>query len=131
MSETIRELREQFERDLENDTFLSINPHGIEHNEAYDKCINIVESIQADRENDYGDAGKSHDNIAEMWTAYLQRRFGTFVNIDRTDVAVMMMLMKASRFAYQRKHDSVLDMASYADFALQFMDEHETKANPR
>lgn len=96
-----------------------------EHSQAYQ---NIIDMIQADRQNDYGDAGASFDNIAEFWTAYIKRKFGFDIfkpdeKLDRTDVAVMMMLLKASRFAFQRKHDSVLDMASYADFALKFTEE--------
>lgn len=84
-----------------------------------------VNEIQSDRQNDYGDAGQSFDNIAEMWTAYIKRKFGFDIfipdeKLDRSDVAVMMTLFKASRFAYSRKEDTVLDMASYADFALQF-----------
>ena len=46
-------------------------------------------------------------------------------NLDATDVAVMLSLMKVSRMAYKRKHDSVLDFASYANFALQFETEGE------
>lgn len=110
----------------------SIKPHGIEHNEAYDKCMNIVESIQSERENDYGDAGQSFDNIADFWNVYLSRKMGIEIfDLDRIDVANMLELMKMSRFAYQRKHDSALDKAAYADFALKFMEEHETKANAR
>lgn len=96
--------------------------------ESQHNIQDLVKSIQSDRKNDYGDAGAGFDNIAEMWTAYIKRKFGFDIfkpdeKLDRTDVAVMMMLMKASRFAFQRKRDSVLDMASYADFALEFTEE--------
>jgi len=89
-----------------------------------------VQDIQANRQNDYGDAGVSHDNIASMWTAYIQRKFGFDIfkpeeKLDRVDVAVMMMLMKASRLAYQRKEDTVIDMAAYADFAMSFVSDDE------
>src|SRR3990167_1914461 len=83
---------------------------------------NMVNDIQCDRENDYGDAKESHENIAQFWNAYLGRKkfHSVFDNLDATDVSVMLSLMKVSRMAYKRKHDSVLDFASYANFALQF-----------
>ena len=40
--------------------------------------------------------------------------------LDATDVAIMLSLMKVSRLAYKRKEDSFIDFASYAYFALQF-----------
>lgn len=83
-----------------------------------------IKNIQSERENDYGDAGQSFDNIAEFWNAYISRRFNhkqIEFKLDRVDVANMLELMKMSRFAYQRKYDSALDKAAYADFALQFI----------
>jgi hypothetical protein len=115
MSETLKNMKEQFELDLRNGNFdnvQSINPSGID----------LVESIQIDRQNDYGDAKESHENIAKLWNAYLERKkfSAPFDNIDAVDVAVMMSLMKISRLAYKRKHDSFVDFAAYADFTLQF-----------
>jgi len=92
-----------------------------------ESLTNGVEMIQADRQNDYGDALVSHQSIANFWNEYLERKMscGTFVGLDATDVAVMLSLMKISRLAYKRKHDSVLDFASYANFALQFEENKE------
>jgi len=111
MSETLRNMRKEFEDDYMEEV-VCIKPSG-------------VESIQIERENDYGDAKISHTSIANFWNEYLSRRFGVDilgVEIDATDVAVMLSLMKVSRLAYKRKHDSFLDFASYADFALQFQE---------
>lgn len=84
--------------------------------------MNEIKAIQEDRENDYGDAGESFDNIADFWNVYLSRKMGIQVfDLDRVDVANMLELMKMSRLAYSRKHDSALDKAAYADFALQFI----------
>lgn len=83
-----------------------------------------IKNIQSDRENDYGDAGQSFDNIADFWNVYLKRKRDNGCNnldLDRVDVANMLELMKMSRLAYSRKHDSALDKAAYADFALQFI----------
>jgi hypothetical protein len=95
------------------------------HIEAYDKVMDSVSSIQEDRQSDYGDAKVSHASIAEFWNCYLARKQHNEPSwqLDATDVAVMLSLMKVSRLAYNRKHDSFLDFASYADFALQFESE--------
>ena len=86
-----------------------------------------VEQIQSDRENDYGDAKVSHQSIGVFWTEYLKRKGYYYKKdiLDSTDIAVMLSLMKVSRMAYKRKPDSVLDFASYANFALQFETEGE------
>lgn len=111
MSQTQREQIESMYidcdvRDLE---VLGITPSGIK-------------LIQNERENDYGDAKVSHASIAVFWNEYLRRKGNVNINIelDATDVAVMLSLMKVSRLAYKRKEDSFIDFASYADFALQF-----------
>ena len=108
MSETLRNMREEFENDYMEDP-LSIKPHG-------------VETIQSEREDDYGDALVSHTSIANFWNEYLSRKQDNEkeLELDATDVAVMLSLMKVSRLAYKRKHDSLLDFASYADFAMKF-----------
>ena len=101
---------------------VSIKPHGVELN-SFDE---VIENIQNDRQSDYGDAGESFDNIADFWNVYLSRKIGVNVfDLDRIDVANMLELMKMSRFAYNRKYDSALDKASYADFALKFMNEEK------
>jgi len=81
-----------------------------------------IKSIQDDRQNDYGDAKVSHQSIANFWNEYLSRKQDNAPSweLDATDVAVMLSLMKVSRLAYKRKEDSFVDFASYADFALQF-----------
>lgn len=119
MSQTMKEIKDEMYKDSIMEEFdrvvadlykiepRSIKPSGVKY-------------IQNDRQNDYGDAKKSFNNIAAMWSAYLSRRFNHDIFVDGTDVATLMTLMKASRFAYQRKEDTALDMAAYADFALKF-----------
>lgn len=100
--------REDWEEFAQDDEIVSIKPSG-------------VESIQNDRENDYGDAKASHTSIANFWNEYINRKVGNSdLSLDATDVAVMLSLMKVSRLAYKRKYDSFLDFASYADFAFNF-----------
>ena len=104
------------------DSFCNTNVD--EEMKAYDEAISNsgVEAIQNERENDYGDAKVSHTSIANFWNEYLSRKQDNEPSweLDATDVAVMLSLMKVSRLAYKRKHDSFLDFASYANFALQF-----------
>lgn len=89
---------------------------------------NKVVDIQSDRKNDYGDADESFSSIADFWSNYLSRLTKQYIVIDKTDVAMMMVLFKVSRNAYKRKKDNVVDCASYADFALQF-EENEDDLN--
>jgi len=64
--------------------------------------------------------GAPEDNftcIADLWTAYLQRRSAVKQEYgpDQTDVAVMMVLMKVARLAETPNHaDSWRDIAGYA-----------------
>lgn len=109
----MRELKEEWEDSHKEADYklepMSIKPHSVEY-------------IQNERQDDYGDAKVSHDNIAKLWTAYLERKYfsSPFDSLDAIDVAIMMSLMKISRLAYKRKEDSFLDFASYADFAMKF-----------
>ena len=122
MSKTERELKQEFEADYKVEPSFNVTSDG--HLEAYDKVMDSVLSIQEDRQSDYGDAKVSHQSIANFWNEYIHRKVGNSdLSLDATDVAVMLALMKVSRLAYKRKHDSFLDFASYADFALQFESE--------
>jgi hypothetical protein len=119
MSETLKDMKEQFERDLRNgiyDNVQSVKPSGID----------LVESIQIDRQCDYGDAQVSMKSIGVFWGEYISRKTGERIVLDEIDVAHMMELFKINRNAYKRKHDNALDGASYADFVLQFMEAQPT-----
>jgi|TARA_R100000329_G_scaffold146045_1_gene132205 hypothetical protein len=64
--------------------------------------------INGDRAADYGDAKENFKNIADLWSVYL----GTPVN--RQDVAVCMILVKAARLMGSNKPDSWIDICGYA-----------------
>lgn len=129
MSQTEKEMIKEMEYDCKTHHIEWTTLNGVTHSafnniKEDDFSVNThgVESIQAERENEYGDAKVSHQSIAVFWNEYLKRKgdFEVEIELDATDVAVMLSLMKVSRLAYKRKHDSLLDFASYADFALQF-----------
>lgn len=67
----------------------------------------------------YGQAENNFARIAGLWSIYLTRRdkpaVGSGCNVDETDVAAMMSLMKIARLMEKPDHyDSWLDLAGYA-----------------
>ena len=73
--------------------------------------------VNADRKDDYGDALDSFRSIAKFWTSYLQARgmLLPMLSITPADVAMMMDLLKTSRFATGGyKADSFVDKVGYA-----------------
>tara|TARA_R100001460_G_scaffold43755_1_gene80099 strand:+ start:2401 stop:2760 length:360 start_codon:yes stop_codon:yes gene_type:complete len=76
---------------------------------------NILEEasklIGGDRKDDYGDKLTNHQNIAALWSIFLQR------NITPHDVAMCMALVKVARLIHSHKKDSYLDLAAYAAIA--------------
>lgn len=81
---------------------------------------NKINSIQNDREYDYGDATISMRSIGEFWGTYLSRKEGVDIKLDETDVALMMTLFKINRNAFRRKEDNFIDGEAYANFATSF-----------
>lgn len=67
--------------------------------------------VRGNREDTYGPAERNLSRIAEMWSAYLS------VPITARQVAVMMVLLKASRDAFKPKHDNMVDICGYAYLA--------------
>jgi hypothetical protein len=67
--------------------------------------------IIKERGHDYGDPATNHERIAALWTAYL----GTEVSAH--DVAICMVLVKASRAKAGKRDDNYTDMAGYAEIA--------------
>ena len=78
--------------------------------QAYiDKAKDIVST---DRELTHGNKKINHDNIAKMWSAYLDR------DINGRDVALMMVLLKVARTkAGSHNTDDYIDMVGYSSIA--------------
>lgn len=70
------------------------------------------------RAKDYGSPLDNHGATAELFTAYLRRKYGThtyFLTITAEDVCVFNILQKVSRLANTPDHiDSLVDIAGYA-----------------
>ena len=64
--------------------------------------------INGDRANDYGDAKQNFQDIADMWSIFLEKP------INRQQVAVCMVLVKAARLMKSNKQDSWVDICGYA-----------------
>jgi hypothetical protein len=67
--------------------------------------------VEKDRHEDYGDKLLNHQNIAKLWSAFLD------VEISAHDVAICMGLVKIARLKHAHKKDSYLDLAAYAAIA--------------
>ena len=75
--------------------------------------------VAGDRQKDYGDKLTNHENIAKLWSAYLDKE------ITPHDVAICMGLVKIARLKHAHKKDSYVDLAAYAAIAGE-IDERTT-----
>ena len=78
----------------------------------HENCLEEAGKIvRGSREDTYGPAERNLSRIAEMWSAYLS------MPLTARQVAVMMVLLKASRDAFKPKHDNMVDICGYAYLA--------------
>ena len=77
------------------------------------ECLSQAITLSAnDRQKDYGDKVNNHNNIARLWSAYLD------VKIEAHDVAIMMTLLKIARTKLGAvSKDTYIDMAAYSAIA--------------
>lgn len=69
----------------------------------------------ADRGAPYGGVEDNFGRIAALWRVHMKNRYGLDTEIDASDVASMMILMKLARLENQPRHpDSWIDIAGYA-----------------
>ena len=68
--------------------------------------------VGGQRQKDYGDKVKNHNNIARLWSAYKD------VDITAHDVAIMMTLLKVARTKLGVvSEDTYIDMSAYGAIA--------------
>jgi hypothetical protein len=88
----------------------------------YKKILNkAIELIGGARNTDYGDRVTNHQNIANLWSAFLQKK------ISAHDVAICMALVKVARLMHSRKSDSYVDLAAYGAIAGEIAEREENK----
>ena len=75
--------------------------------------------VTGQRQYDYGDKYQNHENIANLWSAYLD------YNISAHDVAICMLLVKVARLKHRPTTDCYIDMAGYAAIAGEIQDKDD------
>ena len=82
------------------------------------------ELVSSDRESTHGDVRENHEQIAEFWNIFLDKKLQPMASITAEDVALMMVLMKISRNTQGKKNnlDNFIDMCGYAAIAGEIND---------
>lgn len=71
--------------------------------------------VTGDRNDAYGPPEEDFDHIGQLWTAALGTKLTHGAQVDRADVAHMMILLKIARDLFQQpKRDSIVDIVGYA-----------------
>jgi len=84
--------------------------------------------INGERRTLYGDPEDSFETIAAFWSTYINAKFdGSVVNLDKYDVALLMVLYKMSREVEAYKDDNWTDMAGYIGLGGDFREIDERK----
>tara|TARA_R100000963_G_scaffold34519_1_gene28422 strand:- start:2053 stop:2343 length:291 start_codon:yes stop_codon:yes gene_type:complete len=80
--------------------------------------------LSGNREKEYGNKKENHENIANLWSAYLHR------NISAHDVAVLMLLLKVARTQLgSTSADTYIDMVGYAAIAGELNENNKEHGN--
>jgi hypothetical protein len=69
--------------------------------------------VSGDRQRDYGHPKANHTCTAQMWSAWLSRKYDMPIVLDTEDVCWMNILQKASRQANKSKEDNSVDVIGY------------------
>ena len=77
-----------------------------------DFLSHAIELVGGDRQKDYGDKVDNHNNIAKLWSAYLD------IPVTAHDVAILMSLLKVARTKLGAvSKDTYVDMSAYSAIA--------------
>lgn len=71
------------------------------------------EIVNGARQDTYGHPADNHGCTAEMWTAYLNRKYDLDLDLDARDVCWLNVLQKISRDAHLEKRDNLVDVVGY------------------
>lgn len=69
--------------------------------------------VNGDRRDAYGHPSVNHTCTADLWSTYLNRKYGIKVSLDVRDVCWMNILQKISRDANTPKEDNLVDTIGY------------------
>ena len=74
--------------------------------------------VSGDRHKKHGDKIVNHENIARLWSGYLQNKTQLKINLLPEDVANLMILLKVARSqAGEHNVDDFIDTCGYASIA--------------
>jgi hypothetical protein len=80
--------------------------------EILDKAKKLV---SGDRHQKHGDKVVNHENIARLWSSYLQNKTQLNINLIAEDVANLMILLKVARSqAGEHNIDDYVDTCGYS-----------------
>lgn len=87
---------------------------------AHEIAQKAASLVSGDRNETHGDARQNCQNIARLWTAYLQAKFrnGRVLNLNGEDVSHLMNLLKIARtMSGTHNPDDHIDAVGYAAIA--------------
>ena len=83
--------------------------------------------VSKDREERHGEKVQNHENIARLWTSYLQNKFKLNLIILPEDVANLMALLKIARTqAGKFNIDDFVDACGYAAIAGEIANKRQS-----
>lgn len=99
-----------------------------ELNKPANRCADVLtkalELTGGDRAKTHGDKRQNHQNIADLWNAYLKDGPLGKRRLSAQDVAVMMCLLKIARMKSGTFNlDNFIDLAGYAGVAAECSDD--------
>ena len=84
--------------------------------------------VSTDREDKHGDKVVNHENIARLWSGYIQNKTKLNINILPEDVANMMALLKIARTqAGEHNLDDYIDACGYSAIAGEIAESRKQK----
>ena len=87
--------------------------------------------VSKDREDKHGDKVSNHENIARMWTAYVQNKTKLSIQFLPEDVANMMALLKIARTqAGKHNLDDYVDACGYSAIAGEIANKRTELSTP-
>lgn len=108
-----------------NDSYIipTLEPIGVT-NRCADVLAKAAELTSGDRAKQHGDKRANHQNIADLWNAYLKDGPLGKRRLSAHDVAVMMCLLKIARLKSGTFNlDNYVDLCGYAGIAAQLADD--------
>lgn len=89
--------------------------------------------VDGARNNAYGHPLDNHTTTAELFSAYLSRKYGPMpvfeLGLDAEDVCWFNILQKCSRDAHAPGRDNLVDVAGYAE-NVQIVRDERSRRNP-